>query len=384
MFFGACALALGTAAASAAQPPATTEVEVDPVECWWKTSTPSVRVGEPFTVHLTCAALETEAASAIVDRATLGTASVQLPPFEVTGGTQSADYVSDSRRYFQYHYIVRLIAEDYFGSDVIIPSLPITYRIESRIQADSALVGREQTYELPPLPMRVESLVAADAGHIREPAVPSLDDIAAREFRARLFRIAATILFGLAALTLVLALVRGLRRGRTAESATAAHLRPHRGVLAGVRQELLGLQQQTRQTGWDQEAVARALAAARITATYLAGRTPTQRETARATSGELLLASGLFRGRAVAVSGSATARDLADHPGASDLDGALAAFSAARYGRVETTDTAVLDEALAAALAATRRAAAAHTRVADAMRSMTQTMRGWAPRAWAR
>jgi hypothetical protein len=236
-------------AAGWAQPAATQNVEVDPVQCWWRTSAPAVRIGETFTIHLTCSALETEAATAVIDRSRLGTAAVQFPPFEVISGTQSDDYVTAGRRFMQYHYTTRLIAEDFFGSDIVIPAMTITYRIESRVQQDAAVQGREQSYELPALTMRINSLVANDARHIRETGVPSLDDIAAREFRARMFRLVALILFGVAGLTLAIALVRALRTRRQQDMAAARHFLPHRAVLAGVKRELADVQRETR-GGW--------------------------------------------------------------------------------------------------------------------------------------
>ena len=41
-------------------------VQTDPLQCWWRTSAGAVRVGEPFTVVLTCAVLETDAATVVV------------------------------------------------------------------------------------------------------------------------------------------------------------------------------------------------------------------------------------------------------------------------------------------------------------------------------
>src|SRR5918999_469594 len=65
------------AAPAFAQPAAQPQnVEVDPVQCWWRTSVTSVRVGEPFSIVLTCSALETEAANAVIDRSRLGSAAV--------------------------------------------------------------------------------------------------------------------------------------------------------------------------------------------------------------------------------------------------------------------------------------------------------------------
>jgi hypothetical protein len=358
-------------------------VEVDPVLCWWRTSTPSVRIGEQFTIHLTCAALETEAASAIIDRSRLGTASVQFPPFEVTSGSQSADYVTAGRRFMQYHYNVRLIAEDFFGSDIVIPAVSITYRIESRVQEDSAVQGREQTYELPALTMRINSLVAGDARHIREAAVPSLDAIAAREFRARLFRLLALILFAIAGLTLLVALLGWLRRSRKAELATARHFLPHRRVLAAVRGELAEVQQQTRGAGWSADLVARALAAARIVGSYFANQSVVQHEADQTTGGEIGVSRGLLGRRRVSVSAATTGHALAN-ASAGDLDAAINSLTAARYGREDTYDNSALDDALGSVMRSAERAASTHSWLAESMRSIGQTIRGWAPQAWAR
>jgi hypothetical protein len=359
-------------------------VEVDPVQCWWKTSAPSVRVGEEFTIHLTCSALETDAATAVIDRSRLGTAAVQFPPFEVTGGTQSADHVTPGRRFMQYHYNLRLIAEDYFGSDIVIPAMNISYRIESRVQADAAVQGREQNYEMPALSMRINSLVPNDTRHIREAPVPSFDAIAAREFRARMFRLVAMILFGVAALTLIIALLRWVRARRKDDLTAARHFVPARTVLAGVRRELREVQQQTRGVGWNVDAVARALAASRVVASYLAGHTVAQIESDAPLSGQFAFSRGVIGRRRIAVSASATAQEVRGNRVAPDLDDALSAFTAARYSRGETYNNGTLDDALATTMRAADRAASQHTWLADLIRSLGQTMRGWAPRAWAR
>jgi hypothetical protein len=358
-------------------------VEVDPVQCWWRTSTPSVRIGEPFSLHLTCAALETDAATAVVDRSRLGAAAVQFPPFEVTGGSQSADHVTPGRRFMQYRYDLRLIAEEFFGSDVVIPAMTLTYRIESRVQADAAVQGREQNYELPALTIRVNSLVANDARHIRETAVPSLDDITAREFRARMFRLVALILFGVAGLTLAIALLRWLRAKRRGEMAASRHFLPHRAVLAGVRRELRDVQQQTRGGGWNLDALARALAAGRVVASYLSGQPVAQAQIDAPAGGQLTLSRGWFRRRKIAISAPVTGRSVRGHALAPDLDEALTTFTAARYGRLERYDNSALDDALAAALRAADRASSQHTWIAESLRSVGQAVRGWTPRAWA-
>lgn len=372
-------LGAGVSAQSAQQQ----NVEVDPVQCWWRTSAPSVRIGEQFSLDLTCSALETEAATAVIDRSRLGTASVQFPPFEVTGGTQSADYTTAGRRFMQYHYTLRLIGEDFFGSDVVIPAMVINYRIESRVQADAAVQGREQNYEMPALTVRINSLVANDARHIRESPVPSLDDIAGREFRARMFRLVAWILFSVAGLMLLLALARWYRAKRTADRAVARHLLPHRNVLAGVRRELRDVKQGTR-AGWSLDMVGRALAAGRIVAGYLSGGIVAQSETLTPTGGQIALDLGMFGRRQVGVSAPATGRAVRGHASAPDLDDALSVLTAARYGRLDRYESGALDDALASVMRAADRAASQHTWIAEAGRSMAETLRGWTPRAWAR
>jgi hypothetical protein len=161
-----CVLLFPPLLATAQQPP-TQNVEVEPVTCWWRTGVSSVRVGEPFSVVLTCSALETEATKAVIDRGRLASAAVQVPPYEVTGGTQSEDIVTASRRFMQYEYTLRLLGDDVFGADVPIPALPISYRIESKVQQDAAVQGREQTYVLPTLPVHISTLVPASETHIR-------------------------------------------------------------------------------------------------------------------------------------------------------------------------------------------------------------------------
>lgn len=363
-------------------------VEVEPVTCWWRTGVTSVGMGEPFSLLLTCSALETDAARAIVDRSRLGSAAVQFPPYEVIGGAQSPDHVTAGRRFMQYEYTVRLINEEAFGTDAAIPEMPITYRIESRVREDAAVQGREQTYVLPSIPLHVASLVPDSARHIRETSVPTLVAIAAREFRARMLRLVALILFGIAGLTLAVAVVRWARQGRGASPGADRHWITDRAVLVGVRRELRALQQETR-GGWTPETVMRALSTTRVVASYLAGHAVSQRVvTHQTTDGELAVGRGWLGRRPIAISGTTTSQGLkAASPGnlsASELDAALASLTRARYGRDSALDDSGLDDALAAAVRAAARVSARHTWLAETMRSLRQSVLEWRPRAWAR
>jgi hypothetical protein len=371
VLLGATALAQGQ----------TQNVEVEPVTCWWRTAAAAVRVGEPFTLVLTCSILETDAARAIVDRGRLGTAAVQFAPYEVIGGTQGADEVTAGRRFIQHEYSLRLIGEDVFGRDVPIPEMPITYRIESQVQQDASVQGREQTYVLPALPMRVQSLVAADATHIRETPVPSLAAIGAREFRGRLLRLVAGLLFTVSGLMVLVAFARSLRARRRARPAAEQRLLSDAAILAAARTELKSVQHQTERAGWTTSAATRALAAARIVASYAAGRPVAQRVAGDRppADGELVAGGGLFASAPVVVSGSATPASVD-----AELAGALAHFTSARYGRTEKLDAGVLDGALAAAIRASNRLGAEHTWVARTRRSVVRTVAGWRQRVWAR
>ena len=87
--------------------------------------------------------------------------TVALQPFEVVKGVRHEDIRTPPLRYIQYEYTTRLIGDVFFGKDVDIPSVKITYHIQSAIGGGSQ--GRDQTYALPALAMRVNSLVPKKA-----------------------------------------------------------------------------------------------------------------------------------------------------------------------------------------------------------------------------
>src|SRR5712691_1849815 len=152
------ALMLAAAAVSGA---AAQTVQTDPLQCWWRTSAGAVRVGEPFSVVLTCAVLDTDAATVVVDQTRLEPSVVQFAPFEVLGGSHGADLRTDQRRFFQYEYRLRVIADGMFGKDAALPDTKISYRVQSKVGQKTAIQGRDQTYLLPPQSVRVMSLVPA-------------------------------------------------------------------------------------------------------------------------------------------------------------------------------------------------------------------------------
>ena len=64
-----------------------------------------------------------------------------LPGAEDHLGQREPDLHSDSRRFFQYQYILRLINEELFGRDVKIPTIQISYHIESKVERGDSVRG---------------------------------------------------------------------------------------------------------------------------------------------------------------------------------------------------------------------------------------------------
>ena len=106
----------------------TETVTVSPIACWWRASASAVRVGEEFTLVLTCSMLETETTTVVADRSRLDPQVIQLQPFEVIDGPQAAESQTISSRFLQYEYTLQYIGED-FDQDLEIPPLEITYHV---------------------------------------------------------------------------------------------------------------------------------------------------------------------------------------------------------------------------------------------------------------
>src|SRR5262245_29318987 len=246
-------------------------VETDPLQCWWRASAGAVRIGETFTAVLTCAVVETDEVKVVVDESRLEPSVAQFVPFEVLGGQHAADLRNGERRFFQYEYRLRLLAENMFGKDVPLPETKLTYRIQSRVAQRTSVEGRDQTYLLPPLAMRILSLVPADASDIRDAASETFADVDRKSFRASLFIVVGGVLFALAGLVAILTLVRLYLRTR-GPVAAADRLVGDAAILRSVGRELNAVQRAREDGGWTTELAARALAALRIVGTYALGR----------------------------------------------------------------------------------------------------------------
>ena len=306
-------------------------VEVEPITCWWRTSKTAVRIGETFGLTLTCSVVDTEQNKVVADFSKLDPTVVQLPPFEVQGGSPVTELRTPGKLFFQYDYRLRLIAEDAFGNDVPIPPLEVSYRIESKVTGGETTQGREQSYSLPAASVRLLSVVPDDTSDIREAPAAPFTAIENRESRANLMQTVATVLFGLAAVIGIVMLIGMLRRKAPKTAVAAAHLGP-RSILGAVAKELDEVQRASR-GGWTQDLVGRALAALRVAGAYATRRAVGQRvaKPGEAPSEGVLVVRPFGRGE-VYVSGAATTETaaFANAPGLAD---ALRTLTVARYGR---------------------------------------------------
>ncbi len=382
-------LALGASLASAqgsteiASAAAGETMAVDPITCWWRTDKPAVYVGEPLTVVLTCSVLDEPSVSVLIDESGLDPSVIQLPPFEVLGGTHAADLHTADRRFFQYTYDIRLINETDFGRDVPLPSLALTYKVRN-VSDGAASDTRDRGYELPFVLVHMQSLVPDAADDIRDGALETFSDLDTRGFRASALVTTGGIFFVLAAAFVVLAGARVVR-ARRGPAKAADRLASDARVLAAASHELAEVRRARDAGGWTDELAGRALAALRIAGGYAIDRRASQRR-ATGTDGPGAIVLG---GRhPVLVSGGATAETLgaaikAAGPAASarhgviePLQGALASFTSARFGKNGALDAAVLDEALetgTSALARLRREYSPIALAIKALKSRTQT-----------
>jgi hypothetical protein len=357
-------LTVTTALPALAQSPSgTVDVEVEPITCWWRSSTSAVRSGEPFTLMLTCQVVETETTKVVPDLSKLDPSVVQLQPFEVIGGSKAPDMVVPGKRFFQYEYQLRLINEGAFGADVDVPQLQISYRIESQVARGEAIQGRDLNYNLLPISIRLLSIVPEDTMDIREAPAAAFQAVEARESRAELLDLVGTVLFVLAGVVLLVMLV-SLVRARRVRTTVERWRVPARAIASAAQSTLHEVQQGSR-GGWDADLAGRALAAARVAASMVAGRSVGQSRagTVAPQDGQLLVKGWFGRGGAI-VSGSATPQNVGD----ANLASSLLTFTRARYGRTDKLDGRALDEALDTAMAAARRASSKHSLLSDLLR----------------
>ena len=334
---------------------------VDPIRCWWQSSTGAITIGESFDVVLTCAVIETESMQVVADESRLGVASIQMAPFEILGGSHPADAHRLQRKFFQYHYQLRLISADAIGRDVNVPALAIPYRVHTRVGPAAALEGRDLNYLMPALPIKVLSLVPKEAIDIRDGSDASLGAVESLWFRSSLFQILAVVFGAMAAVMAVMALLP-LTRGTRKPGFVVGDRLPDRAVARHVARALAEAQAAATGDGWTDEAVAKALASVRVIAA-LAIRQPVSEKILAATApvpeGRLAVSHGWLRTRRASVSSPVTATEVAVCGSKLDdavslthrqhlagLQSALTDLTAALYRQTPSRDAVTLNEAV--------------------------------------
>jgi hypothetical protein len=362
----ALSLAIPATAQEASKGPRPGEVETAPIKCWWKTDTTAIRIGERFTVTLTCGVIETASLKVVAGTNQLDPGAVQLTPFEVVSGVRRQDVVAPPWKYFQYEYRVRLLNEGFFGQDASLPALPVTYNIETA--AGKGAQGRDQSYILPPLPVRVTSLVPKDANDIRDASIEGFEAIESRRFRSTSATVAGGILLGFSAVLLVLAGVRALGSVRQRRPDAVRAVAPLTALSACVR-ALSKLKSDAASGGWSPDLARRALTMVRVAGAAGLGRPIAQTtvsRNAKEREGQLLVRQGVLRPRYALISAATTAQTVGralgnGHPPSASsraaleqLRGALETFSVAAYGRNGEPDGIALDGALRESIDAVR------------------------------
>jgi hypothetical protein len=347
---------IAAAAPLLAQAPARpAEVAVAPIECWWKTDRSAVRVGERFNLTLTCAVLDTDKVKVVVDESSLAPSALHLVPFEIVGGQRFRDILNSPRRFFQYQYTMRVLGEEFFGKEITLPRLELSYRVQNSLNGSSSLAGREAQYSLPPAPMRILSLVPPGTTEIRDAPPDTFGDVDSRLFRSNLLLMIAGVALVLSALVAILLLARTAVK-RRASAAIRHHVVSPSVVLRAASGELARVRKASETDGWNDELAGRAASALRLAGAVALNRQVSQREVARdatPSEGQVIVGRGLRRKKMAISSGvtSATASQNGTSPRARALWDAisqpLGIFTMARYSRNGKVDSTSLDHALA-------------------------------------
>ena len=74
-------------------------------------------------------------------RVGLAPSALHLVPFDIVGGERFRDILKTPRRFFQYQYTMRVLGEEFFGKEVTLPRLQISYRVQNSLQGGAALAG---------------------------------------------------------------------------------------------------------------------------------------------------------------------------------------------------------------------------------------------------
>jgi len=343
------------------------EVASDPIRCWWKADRTAVRVGERFGLVLTCAVIKTGPITVEPVLNQLEPGALSLTPFEVvSGGPKVDDVIVPPWRYIQREYVLRLLSDGFFGQDVAIPSLMVTYNLTS---AGTGQQGRDQTYILPALPMRVLSLVPKGAGDIRDASGLTFASVESRRFRASVATIAAWIAFAFAGVMALFALTRVVGLFRVSGSHVVKPL-PAPSLLRASLGVLTQVKEDAARAGWTSELSRRAVSALRIAGATAVGKRVAQDFVTTSVperDGQLTVSTGWPKRKRVLLSAATTpmtisrelnnglSADARTRSSAESIAQAIGVLSAAAYGRTSPSDNTALDAALDDSTEAVRR-----------------------------
>ena len=373
-------------------------IESDPITCSWKTDKIAVHVAERFELTLTCGVIETSSVRVVADQSGLDPSVLELVPFEVVGGTHHRDIEAPPWRYFQYSYTLRLLEDEFFGRDLNIPSIELTYTVQT--SGGGGAQGLPQLYVLPALALHIQSLVPTAASDIADASPDTFGDIEARLFRANVELVAAGMFLAFAVVLAGLGVVHSVGRYRSHAPAATRPLTAG-AVLRGCVQGTSRLKSEVADAGWTPALAGRALAMMRIAGAVALGRpvaqTPVDQD-APVQDGQLAVQRGLLRPKCTLISAPTTAATIAGHvangggqPAASsreaileDILDSLRAFDAERYSRNGHAEAATLDTALDRGADAVQRLRVATRwpiQTAEALKKTAARLRGT---AWSR
>lgn len=346
-------------------------VAADALSCWWRSDKSSIRIGEEFTVALTCRLAETGLEKTVLNDSLLDPSLLALPPYQVKNGRRYKDIIRVlpgpdgpvTLRNVQYAYTVKLVGEGFFGKDVPLPPLEIRYHIDLITNKDAVMPGKERTYVLPPVPMRIQSFVPKAANAIRDAGNETFGDIEHRRRNAVIAFIAAGIFMLLPLVVMLPILVRAIRGRR--ESVSNGTVFRDKDLLRRLAGELDRVEKNCRTASWDDASVGTVLSAFRVGGALAIGRriaqAPVEVET-RGREGQLELRKGFWPRTKVLVSASLTPEEMADELAGANWQGvgkarrkalldetqrAFAAFNDARYATPgNAADREALDGAL--------------------------------------
>ncbi len=346
-------------------------IAADALSCWWKSDKSSIRIGEEFTVTLTCQSIETDREKTVIQDSLLDPGAITLSPYQVKSGKRYKGLSrilpgSDGPVTFhivQYTYTVRLMGEEFFGKDVPLPPLEIRYHLDLVANNDVVTPGKEQTYILPPLPMRIQSLVPIATDDIRDAGEGTFSAIEDHRKYAIVAFIAAGAFLFLPLAVILPILVRAARSRR--ESVSNSTVFREKDLLRHLAGLLDRIEKDCRTASWNNASVETTLSVFRVISALAVARRVAQVSVGietRAHEGQLEFCKGLWPRTKVLVSASITPEVMA-----SELTGehwqevgtarrkallkeaqeAFTVFNDARYATIENaTDREALDEAL--------------------------------------